>query len=107
MTGVDPKRIYAIATAIAVGILGLAAIFAALRATVSPSDGSAQLIYAFEAVIIGGMGSIWGAFLGAMVLGVAQAVGLRIDPGLGILFGHLVFLLVLATRPEGIMARKK
>ncbi|WP_349540125.1 branched-chain amino acid ABC transporter permease [Sagittula sp. NFXS13] len=107
MTGVDPKRIYATATAIAVGILGLAAIFAALRATVSPSDGSAQLIYAFEAVIIGGMGSVWGAFIGSMVLGVAQAVGLRIDPGLGILFGHLVFLLVLATRPEGIMARKK
>jgi branched-chain amino acid transport system permease protein len=107
MTGVDPKRIYATATAIAVGILGLAAIFAALRATVSPSDGPAQLIYAFEAVIIGGMGSIWGAFLGAMVLGIAQAVGLRVDPGLGILFGHLVFLLVLATRPEGIMARKK
>lgn len=107
MTGVDPKRIYATATAIAVGILGLAAIFAALRATVSPSDGSAQLIYAFEAVIIGGMGSIWGAFLGSMVLGVAQAIGLRVDPGLGILFGHLVFLLVLATRPEGIMARKK
>ncbi|WP_417268098.1 branched-chain amino acid ABC transporter permease [Celeribacter baekdonensis] len=107
MTGVDPKRIYAIATAIAVGILGLAAVFAALRATVSPSDGSAQLIYAFEAVIIGGMGSVWGAFLGAMVLGVAQAIGLRIDPGLGIFFGHLVFLAVLATRPEGIMARKK
>lgn len=107
MTGVDPKRIYAIATAIAVGILGLAAIFAGLRATVSPSDGSAQLIYAFEAVIIGGMGSIWGAFLGSMVLGVAQAIGLRIDPGLGILFGHLVFLVVLATRPEGIMARRK
>ena len=107
MTGVDPKRIYAIATAIAVGILGLAAVFAALRATVSPSDGAAQLIYAFEAVIIGGMGSLWGAFLGAMVLGVAQAIGLRIDPGLGILFGHLVFLAVLATRPEGIMARKK
>ncbi len=107
MTGVDPKRIYATATAIAVGILGLAAIFAALRATVSPSDGAAQLIYAFEAVIIGGMGSIWGAFLGSMVLGIAQAVGLRVDPGLGILFGHLVFLLVLATRPEGIMARRK
>jgi branched-chain amino acid transport system permease protein len=107
MTGVDPKRIYAIATSIAVAILGLAAVFAALRATVSPSDGSAQLIYAFEAVIIGGMGSLWGAFLGAMVLGVAQAIGLRVDPGLGILFGHLVFLGVLATRPEGIMARKK
>ncbi len=107
MTGVNPRRIYATATAIAVGILGLAGIFAALRATVSPADGPAQLIYAFEAVIIGGMGSIWGAFLGAMVLGVAQAVGLRIDPGLGILFGHLVFLAVLATRPVGIMARKR
>lgn len=107
MTGVDPKRIYATATAVAVGILGLAAIFAALRATVSPSDGPAQLIYAFEAIIIGGMGSIWGAFLGSMVLGIAQAVGLRIDPGLGILFGHLVFLAVLATRPHGIMARRK
>ncbi|SMX51156.1 branched-chain amino acid ABC transporter permease [Actibacterium lipolyticum] len=106
MAGVNPKKIYATATAIAVGILGLAAVFAALRATVSPADGPAQLIYAFEAVIIGGMGSIWGAFVGAMVLGVAQAVGLRIDPGLGILFGHLVFLAVLAGRPQGLMARK-
>lgn len=105
MTGVNPYKIYATATAIAVGILGVAAVFAALRATVSPSDGSAQLIYAFEAVIIGGMGSIWGAFVGAMVLGVAQAVGLRIDPGLGILFGHLVFLAVLALRPQGLLAR--
>ena len=106
MAGVNPRRIYAIATAIGVGILGLAAVFAALRATVSPADGSAQLIYAFEAVIIGGMGRIWGAFLGAMVLGVAQAIGLRVDPGLGILFGHLVFLAVLAGRPQGLLARK-
>jgi branched-chain amino acid transport system permease protein len=105
MSGVNPYKIYATATAIAVGILGVAAVFAALRATVSPSDGSAQLIYAFEAVIIGGMGSIWGAFIGAMVLGIAQAVGLRIDPGLGILFGHLVFLAVLAFRPQGLLAR--
>ena len=106
MAGVNPQKIYATATAIGVGILGLAAVFAALRATVSPADGSAQLIYAFEAVIIGGMGSIWGAFWGAMVLGIAQAIGLRIDPGLGILFGHLVFLVVLAIRPQGLMARK-
>lgn len=105
MTGVNPYQIYAMATAVAVGILGIAAVFAALRATVSPADGPAQLIYAFEAVIIGGMGSIWGAFLGAMVLGVAQAVGLRVDPGLGILFGHLVFLAVLAMRPQGLLAR--
>lgn len=105
MTGVNPKAIYARATAIAVGILGFAAVFQGLRSTVAPSDGPAQLIYAFEAVIIGGMGSIWGAFIGSMVLGISQAIGFRIDPGFGILAGHLVFLIVLATRPQGIFGK--
>lgn len=105
MTGINPRAVYASATAIAVGILGFAAVFQSLRSTVAPADGGAQLIYAFEAVIIGGMGSIWGAFLGAMVLGVAQAIGFRIDPGFGVLAGHIVFLLVLATRPQGLFGR--
>jgi branched-chain amino acid transport system permease protein len=106
LTGINPKVIYASATAIAVGILGFAAVFQSLRSTVAPSDGPFQLIYAFEAVIIGGMGSIWGAFIGAMVLGVSQAVGFRISPGFGILAGHLVFLMILALRPQGILGRK-
>jgi len=105
MTGVNPKSVYAMATAIAVGILGFAAVFQSLRSTVAPADGGAQLIYAFEAVIIGGMGSVWGAFAGSMVLGVAQAVGFRIDPGFGVLSGHIVFLLVLALRPQGLFGR--
>jgi len=105
LTGVNPKSVYASATAIAVGILGFAAVFQGLRSTVAPSDGPAQLIYAFEAVIIGGMGSIWGAFLGSMVLGVSQAIGFRINPGFGILAGHMVFLAVLAFRPQGIFGR--
>ncbi|MEN9893232.1 MAG: hypothetical protein RLY78_3527, partial [Pseudomonadota bacterium] len=104
LTGLDTRRVYAVATAIAVGLLGVAAVGQSLRATVSPSDGPAQLIYAFEAVIIGGMGSVWGAFLGAMVLGVAQAIGFRLDAGWGVLAGHLVFLAVLALRPQGLMA---
>jgi branched-chain amino acid transport system permease protein len=106
LTGLDTRRVYAVATAIAVGLLGVAAVGQSLRATVSPSDGPAQLIYAFEAVIIGGMGSVWGAFLGAMVLGVAQAIGFRLDAGWGVLAGHLVFLTVLALRPQGLMARR-
>lgn len=105
LTGVNPQAVYAWATALAVGILGFAAVFQGLRSTVAPSDGPAQLIYAFEAVIIGGMGSIWGAFLGSMVLGVSQAIGFRINPGFGILAGHLVFLAVLAFRPQGIFGR--
>ncbi|TCV68646.1 branched-chain amino acid ABC transporter permease [Neorhizobium sp. S3-V5DH] len=106
LSGIDTKIVYAKATAIAVAILGIAAVFQAARTTVSPADGGAQLIYAFEAVIIGGMGSIWGAFAGGLILGVAQVVGSRIDPGWGVLIGHLVFLLVLAWRPQGIMSRR-
>ncbi|MBX9456841.1 MAG: branched-chain amino acid ABC transporter permease [Rhizobium sp.] len=105
MAGVNPKRIYAGATALAVAILGFAAVFQSLRATVAPADGAYQLIYAFEAVIIGGMGSIWGAFIGAMVLGISQSIGFRIDPGFGILAGHLVFLVILALRPQGILGK--
>lgn len=105
MTGINPRSVYAMATAIAVGILGFAAVFQSLRSTVAPSDGGAQLIYAFEAVIIGGMGSVWGAFAGSMVLGIAQAIGFRIDPGFGVLSGHIVFLLVLALRPQGLFGR--
>jgi branched-chain amino acid transport system permease protein len=105
MTGINPRAVYATATAIAVGILGFAAVFQSLRSTVAPSDGGAQLIYAFEAVIIGGMGSVWGAFIGSMVLGISQAIGFRIDPGFGVLAGHLVFLLVLATRPQGLFGK--
>ena len=103
ITGVNPKHVYAGATALAVGVLGVAAVFHSLRVTVSPADGPGQLIYAFEAVIIGGMGSLWGGFLGAMLLGVAQAVGGRIDAGWGSLAGHVVFLAVLAMRPQGLL----
>lgn len=105
MTGINPRAVYAMATAVAVGILGFAAVFQSLRSTVAPADGGAQLIYAFEAVIIGGMGSVWGAFIGSMVLGVTQAVGFRIDPGFGVLAGHIVFLIVLATRPQGLFGK--
>lgn len=106
MVGVNPKAVYATATAIAVGILGFAATFQAMRSTVAPADGPFQLIYAFEAVIIGGLGSVWGAFTGAMILGISQAIGFRISPGFGILAGHIVFLAVLAIRPQGIFQRK-
>ncbi|MER8977834.1 MULTISPECIES: branched-chain amino acid ABC transporter permease [unclassified Mesorhizobium] len=105
MTGINPRAVYAMATAAAVGILGFAAVFQALRSTVAPADGPAQLIYAFEAVIIGGMGTVWGAFAGSMVLGISQAVGFRIDPGFGVLAGHIVFLIVLATRPQGLFGK--
>jgi branched-chain amino acid transport system permease protein len=72
---------------------------------VAPADGGAQLIYAFEAVIIGGLGSLWGTLAGGVILGVAQTLGAAINPEWQILSGHIAFLLVLLFRPRGLFPR--
>jgi branched-chain amino acid transport system permease protein len=92
--------VYAKATAIAVATATLAGVFLAVRSTFDASSGPTQLIFAFEAVVIGGLGSLWGTLWGGMVLGVAQTIGATIDPQYSILAGHLVFLIVLAS-PRG------
>ncbi len=105
LMGIDNKRIYARATAIALAIVGLAGVFLGMRTQFSPTAGDATLIFAFEAVIIGGLGSLWGTLIGGMVLGVAQAVGAQINPAYGILIGNLVFLAILAFRPTGLLQK--
>jgi branched-chain amino acid transport system permease protein len=83
----------------------VAGLFLGVRTTFTPSIGPTRLIFAFEAVIIGGLGSIWGTLAGGLVLGVAQALGSQLSPGWGVLAGHLVFLAVLAFRPTGLLGR--
>jgi branched-chain amino acid transport system permease protein len=73
-----------------------------MRSSFDPTQGPAQLIFAFEAVVIGGLGSLWGTLVGGIVLGVAQTVGAQIDPAWSILAGHILFLAVLAFRSGGI-----
>ena len=107
LMGLNANRVYALATAIAFIVIALAGSLQAMRTTVAPSDGPLLLLFAFEAVIIGGMGSFWGTFAGAMVLGLAQQIGFRLDPGWGIWFGHLVFLAVLVVRPQGLFPRTR
>jgi branched-chain amino acid transport system permease protein len=107
LMGLDAKRVYALATGIAFMLILVAGVLQAMRTTVSPSDGPLLLLFAFEAVIIGGMGSFWGTFVGAMVLGVTQQIGFRLDPGWGIWFGHLVFLVVLVVRPQGLFPKTR
>jgi branched-chain amino acid transport system permease protein len=85
--------------------VAVAGVFLAVRANFDPSMGPARLIFGFEAVIIGGLGNLWGTLAGGVVLGVAQAIGAKIDPGWQLLAGHLVFLIVLAVRPEGFFPR--
>jgi branched-chain amino acid transport system permease protein len=107
LQGIDHRHVYGLATALAFGVVTVAGIFLALRTTVAPSDGPGYLLYAFEAVIIGGLGSFRGTLVGGLVLGVAQGIGFRIDPGWGILVGHLVFLAVLLVRPQGLFPRTR
>ena len=100
LVGIPAASVYGKATAIAVATAALAGTFLAIRSTFDPSSGPAQLIFAFEAVVIGGLGSLWGTLAGGIVLGVAQTVGANIDPQFSILAGHLVFLIILAS-PRG------
>jgi branched-chain amino acid transport system permease protein len=105
LMGIDNRHVYAMATAIALATVAVAGIFLGVRTTFAPSVGPTRLIFAFEAVIIGGLGSVWGTLAGGLVLGVAQTLGAQLSPGWGVLAGHLVFLAVLAFRPTGLLGR--
>jgi len=107
LMGLDSRKVYAVATGIAFLFIAVAGTFQAMRTTVSPADGPLLLLFAFEAVIIGGMGSFWGTLVGALVLGLTQQIGFRIDPGWGIWFGHLMFLAVLVVRPQGLFPKTR
>jgi branched-chain amino acid transport system permease protein len=102
LAGANYRHIFGIAASIAFATLALAGLAFGMYSSFAPSAGSSWLLFAFEAVVIGGIGSIWGTLVGGIVLGIAQTVGAQIDAGLGILAGHLVFLAVLAIRPEGL-----
>jgi len=105
LMGIDHNRIFATAMGLAFVVIAIAALYLGLRSNFDPTIGPARLLYAFEAVIVGGLGSFWGTLAGGIVLGLAQTIGARIDPEWQILSGHLVFLIVLAIRPRGLFPR--
>eukprot|EP01035_Chromulina_nebulosa_P048968 gene48968-66478_t len=89
LMGIRPQRIFAMATGLAMVVVTIAALYLGTRANFDPTAGPARLIYAFEAVIIGGLGSLWGTLAGGIILGVAQTVGAAVSPEWQILTGHL------------------
>lgn len=105
IVGIDNRRIHALAMGLALAIAAVAAFFVGTRANFDPTSGPVRLLYAFEAVIIGGLGSLWGTLAGGVVLGVAQAIGAALNPEWQILAGHIAFLLVLVVRPRGLFPR--
>jgi branched-chain amino acid transport system permease protein len=105
LMGLDNRHVFALAMAISLAIVAVAGVFLAIRTNFDPSIGPARLIFGFEAVIIGGLGSMWGTLAGGIVLGVAQAIGAQINPGWQVLAGHLAFLAILAWRPDGLFPK--
>ena len=105
LMGIRPNSIFATAMGLAMVIAVIAALYLGIRANFDPSIGPARLIYAFEAVIIGGLGSLWGTLLGGIIIGVAQTIGATINPEWQILAGHIAFLVVLSIKPHGLMPR--
>ena len=105
LMGIKPQRVFAQATGIAMVVVTIAALYLGTRANFDPTVGPARLIYAFEAVIIGGLGSLWGTLAGGIIIGVAQTLGAAINPEWQILSGHVAFLVVLLVRPRGLFPR--
>ena len=105
LMGIDHHRIYSIAMGIAMVVATIAALYLGVRANFDPTIGPARLIYAFEAVIIGGLGSLWGTLAGGVIIGLAQTVGAKMNPEWQILAGHVAFLVVVVLWPRGLFPR--
>jgi branched-chain amino acid transport system permease protein len=106
LAGADYRHVFGIAAAIAFGTVALAGIAYGMYAQLDPTAGTDTiLLFAFAAVVIGGLGSLWGTLLGGVVLGVAQQIGAQINISDELLAGFIVFLAVLVVRPQGLISR--
>jgi len=105
LMGLNNAHVFGLAMALALAVTAIAGLLLGIRTSFDPSIGGGRLIFGFEAVIIGGLGSLWGTLAGGVILGVAQTLGAAINPGWQILAGHIVFLIVLAVRPNGLFPR--
>jgi branched-chain amino acid transport system permease protein len=106
LSGANYRHIFGIAAGIAFATVALAGIAYGMMTEFAPTSGGANLLYAFEAVVIGGIGSLWGTLVGGIALGVAQQFGQHINPQYQVLAGNLLFLLVLAVRPNGLFGQR-
>jgi branched-chain amino acid transport system permease protein len=106
LVGASYRHLFGVAAALAFGTVALAGLALGMYTSVAPSAGPSYLLYGFAAVVIGGLGSLWGTLLGGIILGVASTVGSLVDPDFGAMLPYLVFLAVLAVRPHGLFPKK-
>ncbi|WP_417674795.1 branched-chain amino acid ABC transporter permease [Roseibium sp.] len=105
LMGLNKAHVFGLAMALSLAVVAIAGLFLGIRTSFDPSAGPGRLIFGFEAVIIGGLGNLWGTLAGGIILGISQNIGAQLNPGWQLLAGHLAFLLVLAFRPRGLFPR--
>jgi branched-chain amino acid transport system permease protein len=105
LMGLNRAHVFGLAMGLSLAVTAVAGIFLGLRTSFDPAIGGSRLIFGFEAVIIGGLGNLWGTLAGGIILGVAQTLGGQVHPGLQVLAGHIAFLIILAVRPRGLFPR--
>ncbi len=105
LMGLNKSHVFGLAMALSLIVVAIAGIFLGVRTSFDPSAGPGRLIFGFEAVIIGGLGNLWGTLVGGIILGISQNIGAQINPGWQLLAGHLAFLVILAVRPRGLFPR--
>lgn len=107
LSGADYRHVFGIAAAVAFATVALAGISYGMTTVIDPTTGTDTiLLFAFAAVVIGGLGSLWGTLIGGIILGVAQQIGAQINISYELLGGYVVFLAVLVIRPQGLTARR-
>ena len=108
LSGINYRHVFGIAAAIAFGTVALAGIAFGMYTQFDPTTGTDQLLlFAFEAVVIGGLGSLWGTLAGGILLGVAQQIGAQFHASDQLLAGQVLFLIILVLRPQGITSRRE
>lgn len=105
MMGIDRRQVFAMVMGLSAAFATLAGMLLAMRGSITPFSGAERLLIAFEVIVIGGLGSIWGSLVGGLFLGIVHVIGLRFDPGSGPLYGHLLLLVILLAKPEGLAGR--
>ena len=104
--GVKPDRVYNYVMGLSLALGAIGGVLLAVRSSFTPFSGVERLLIAFEVVVLGGLGSFWGALLGGIALGMAQLIGLKFDPNAGLLYAHLLFFVMLLIRPAGLISNQ-
>lgn len=106
LMGVNPKRVYALVMGIAFAMAAVAGVLLAMRTSFSATSGVDRILIAFEVVVLGGLGSFWGALIAGVLLGIVQLLSFQFDGNSGLLYAHILFFVFLIIRPNGLLGAK-